>query len=315
MAKKVKPYENNSRSRTLPNQSTNKNNNSNKNKTSTNKKKDLEKTSKFKFDDDFLDIQKSLDTSFLEGRRNDKKRDKVLKEKQAKARELEFLKSFFFLLSFLCVMVLIALILWNQTHMKKTEKIDSEIVEEEVQEIDDNYLFIGDSRIGSLPMDQFSYPYVILSEDGMTTESIVNDFYQKIYIYNPSAVLIEVGLEDLANESRIEDIKERYSTILKMIQENRPNASVYVLSLCPINPNKIDEDNRYYNMNNATIMGLNKELKDLAKTYHYTYVDLYSSLSRDNLLKDIYSRDGISLNKEGYKVVWSIINKKIEEKK
>ena len=35
----------------------------------------------------------------------------------------------------------------------------------------------------------------------------------------------------------------------------------------------------------------------------------------NNLLKDNYSDDGVSLNEEGYKVVWKAINKKIEEKK
>ena len=317
MTKKVKPYENSNRSRTLPNQSsTKKSSNSSKMKTTTSKKKDLEKTSRFKFEEDFLNDIKPLDNSFLEGRKNHKKeRDVVLKEKQAKARSLEFLKSVFFLLSFLCVMLLIVLILWNQTHMVKDNKTDDVAVEEEVEVIDDNYLFIGDSHIGNLSMSQFSYPYVVISDEGMTTDSIMNDFHQKIYIYNPSVIVLEVGLEDLANEVRIEDIKEKYSAILKMIQDNRPNASVYVLSLCPINPNKIDEDSRYFNMNNATIIGLNKELKDLSEKYHYSYVDLYASLNKDNLLKDNYSDDGVSLNEEGYKVVWKAINKKIEEKK
>jgi len=315
MPKKIRPYSDINRNRTLPNSSLKKNTNNKKN-TTKEKPKNLENTTRIKID---KERNIDLDNSFLEVRLKDqnarkKEKENLLRKKETIYRQLEVLKIMFFTLSFLCIIVLVILLIMNSNrHLKpkdvKTEEKDTPVVE---KVIDDNYLFVGDIHTVNLPIEE-KYPSVRMAEDHMTTEVLLNDLENKVYIYNPSVVFIELGLEDLAMGLRIEDVINHYQMIVQNIQENRPNATIYIESLYPVYKDKIDSNSPYKDINNATIKKLNQELKNLSSQYKVHYIDLFSKLIMNDQLSEKYTVDGITLNEDGYSVVWKNILKIIKE--
>ncbi len=320
MAKK--PYGDINRNRTLPNNYSKKNQYAKKNYQK-DKYKNFDNTTRIKIEKE-KEKEHNLDHSFLEGRsqeksnRSKKEKEKILMEKESKFKQLVLLKSLFFTMSFFCIALLLVLVVWNHFNQKpvKEEVVEEEIVEEEIA-IDSNYLFIGDfhtvhMNFGDLSM---SYPFVVKGEEALTTDSLYHNLNQSVYIYNPSVIFMEVGLEDLGNGERVEDIVSRYKIIIKEIQENRPNAHIYVESIYPIYPDKIPDSNKYKSINNATIKKINQELKTMASDLKVKYVDLYSVLLEKNQLKKDYTEDGVSLNADGYKKIWSVLRDIVEEEK
>lgn len=320
MAKK--PYGDINRNRTLPNNSSKKNQYAKKNYQK-DKYKNFDNTTRIKIEKE-KEKEFNLDHSFLEGRskekgnRSRKEKEKILMEKESKFKQLVLLKSLFFTMSFFCIALLLVLVVWNHFNQKpeKEEVVEEEVVEEKV-ELDSNYLFIGDFHTVHMNFEDLSmsYPFVVKGEETLTTDSLYHNLNQSVYIYNPSVIFMEVGLEDLGNDERVEDIVSRYKIIIKEIQENRPNAHIYVESIYPIFSEKISDSNKYKAINNATIKKTNQELKTMSSDLKVKYVDLYSALLEKNHLKKDYTEDGVSLNADGYKKIWSVLRDIVEEEK
>jgi lysophospholipase L1-like esterase len=61
-------------------------------------------------------------------------------------------------------------------------------------------------------------------------------------------------------------------------------------------------------------MTLNEQLKDLAKTFPFQYIDLFSSfLDGNNELDAQYTTDGLHLNGQGYLIWKGIIEKQVND--
>ena len=99
---------------------------------------------------------------------------------------------------------------------------------------------------------------------------------------------------------------------LRGIQNNRSLANIYVESLYPINDSK---DNFDSNLSIELIKKANTEIKSMCKSLDVDYIDMYSELSVEDKLKDDYTEDGINLNEDGYKKVFKVINRYIEDEK
>lgn len=314
MAKKL--YGDINKNRSLPRNYYKKNRNYKKNPPKE-KNNNLENTTKINIE---KEKTQNLDHSFLEGRvqnksnRSKKEKEKILMEKESNYKNLVLLKILFFTLSFLCIFLLVVLMIWNHFNENPVEKEESTPVEDRI--IDTNYVFVGDTHTVHMDIEEFSmnYPYVVKADDALTTDSVYHDLNHLIYVYNPSVVIMEVGLEDLVNGERVEDIVSRYKIIVNEIQENRPNAHIYVESLYPVNSDKMG-DSRYKSVNNATIKKLNQELKVMTTDLKIGYIDVYNSLIDKNQLKKSYTDDGVSLNNDGYKVVWKVLKEVIDKEK
>ena len=53
----------------------------------------------------------------------------------------------------------------------------------------------------------------------------------------------------------------------------------------------------------------------MCKSLNVTYIDMYKELSENDLLKEDYTDDGIKLNSNGYKKVFKVINRYIENER
>lgn len=283
-------------------------------KTKTDKK--LEDTTRIRVTEDRINDAESLDISFVDGNNKKTNKEKILKEKKDHSFLYGILKT---MVLFLIVAVLFVFafmyardnnLLENVFHIKPQIKV--KVKEKEVKSMDYNYLFIGDYHTCGLEFDEFYKPYVNICNDEYTTDDILDDLRDYVYVYNPTDVFIELGNNDLSDENSISDMVNNLKRIVRGIQNNRSLATIYVESLYPIN-DSIDEFNGDISI--ESIKTANSEIKSMCKSLDVNYIDMYSELSLNDLLKEDYTIDGIKLNSDGYKKVFKIINRYIEDER
>ena len=283
---------------------------------SKNTKKVVEDTTRIRITEDRINDADSIDVSFIDGNKNKINKEKILKEKKDHSFLYGILKT---LVLFLIVAVLFVFafmyardnnLLENVFHIKPQVKVKVE--EKEVKTMDYNYVFIGDYHTEGLEFDNFYKPYVKVSNDSYTTIDILDDLKDHIYVYNPTHVFIELGSNDLVDENSISELVNNLKRIVRGIQNNRSLATIYVESLYPVN-DTVDDFNSDISI--ELIKKANIEIKSMCKDLDINYIDMYEELVEDDLLKKEYTDDGIKLNSDGYKKVFKVINRYIENER
>lgn len=176
----------------------------------------------------------------------------------------------------------------RKSHFETLPKSESDIV------------FLGDSLTNACEWHEF-FKNVRLKNRGIsgdTTNGVLNRI-DEVIDSKPQKIFIMIGINDLNQGVKVEDVFNNYRMILKLFQEKAPQAEVFVQSLLPLNNGKFSN-----NGVNHKIIELNAKLKDLAQEFSFHYIDLYSSfLDSNNQLDARYTLDGIHLNGQGY-LVW-----------
>ena len=278
--------------------------------------KKLEDTTRIRITEDRINDAESIDVSFVEGNKDKVNKEKLLKEKKDHSFLYGIIKT---LVLFLIVAVLFVFafmyardnnLLENVFHIKPQIKVKVE--EKEVKTMDYNYVFIGDYHTEGMEFNDFYKPYVKVSSDLYTTSDILDDLKENIYVYNPTDVFIELGSNELNDETSISEVVNNIKKIVRGIQNNRSLANIYVESIYPIN-DKIDGFDS--DLSIEYIKKANKEIEAICKELKVDYIDMYKELSEDDLLKEDYTDDGIKLNSDGYKKVFKVINRYIENER
>ena len=279
-------------------------------------KKVTEDTTRIRVGEDRINDADSIDVSFVDGNQNKINKEKILKEKKDHSFLYGIIKT---LVLFLVVAVLFVFafmyardnnLLENVFHIKPQIKV--KVKEKEVKTMDYNYLFIGDYHTDGLEFDDFYKPYVKVSDNDYTTSLILDDLRSYIYVYNPTHVFIELGSNDLVDENSISEMVNNLKRIVRGIQNNRSMATIYVESLYPVN-DKIEGFNSDISL--ELIKKANIEIESMCKSLNVLYIDMYNELSEEDLLKEDYTNDGVKLNEDGYKKVYKVINRYIEDER
>ena len=297
-----------------------------KSSTKTTKKIEEEKenTTRIRIDQERLDEADSLDTSFLEGRfnkrvkNNPKAKESLLKEKKDYSKIWKITK--IIVIGIILLVGIWALVISILNHKPKEKKVKPPVEEETIKKeestkeevIDENYLFVGDFNTEKLVFDEDFDNYVIEAEEKMTTADLLNDLKNKVYIYNPSAVFIQLGINDLNEGSSTDEIIENLKDIISEISENRPNAKIYLESIYPINREVDDYDDEIIDVDTEDILEVNKEIKALAKNNNITYLDMFDILSEEDELNSDYTDNGVYINENGYKQILKKIRSVID---
>ena len=191
-----------------------------------------------------------------------------------------------------------------------------EIIKEvEKPVIDENIVFVGDSITDFYDLEKY-YPdelnLVNSGINGNRTDDILDDMKNRIYIYNPSKVILLIGTNDISFNKSKDEIVENIKTIVKQIKKNRPYCKMYIESIYPINntDNKKIDHFMVKNRTNSFIKKINSDLKEYAEKNDITYIDMYSDLIDEEGNLDIdYTKEGLHLSDEGYKVVTKKLKK------
>lgn len=286
----------------------------------------VEFTTRIRIDRDRLNDTGTLDTSFLEKKKENINKRKILVEEEKMRQEEErlrkkkakmsFIKNLIFII--ICFAVLAyGYFVINKYADKKCpkEKVKTKTDTVEVEKIvlDENYLFLGDFLTEDYDIDdEFKDMFVVKStkEDGKIAD-FLNDMKNLVYKYNPSKIFIEVGLNDILDDEDEKEIVSKIEKIIDNIKENRSYCEIYLEAIYPVNN---DKGRKLLENANEKSKKVNEELVKLAEDKEITYIDMFSLLAdEDDLLKEDYTDDGKGLNDEGYKIVTEELKKYIGE--
>lgn len=177
-----------------------------------------------------------------------------------------------------------------------------------------NYLFLGDSITDYYDLDKYYEGYKVVNSgiSGNQTSDILDDLQKRVYVYNPSAIFLLIGTNDLEHDVSNEDIVKNIKKIIKNLNENLPNSKVYLESIYPINNEKNLKINHSCvdKRKNEDIISINSELKKYCNNKNCTYLDIYSLLEdKDGNLKLEYTKEGLHISDEGYEVITKELKK------
>ncbi len=229
-----------------------------------------------------------------------------------------------------CIIVILALFTFvglfranfiKKVKVKQDSKAQKQIINNHINFDKENYVFLGDSITDFYDLEKFyvDLPVVNSGISGDQTISILDHMEERVYRYNPTKVFLLIGTNDIAyTKLTNEEIVNNIIKICNLIHKNRKNTEIYVESIYPVNKNtnndKIDLGMVTIRENNR-IKKINKLLKEKVNKNNYNYIDLYTKLCDDegNLKLD-YTKDGLHISEEGYKLITKEIKKIIYNK-
>ena len=188
--------------------------------------------------------------------------------------------------------------------------------------INKNYVFLGDSITDFYDLDKYfgiKKPIVNSGINGNRTEDILKNMDERVYRYNPSDVIILIGINNfLYEDSSIGYVTKEIKKIVKEIKNYNPNCNIYIQSIYPTNnkwknePKKGVPDEKILK---EKIVKTNKNIKIYCEKNGYTYINVYDKLKDKNgYLDNKYTNDGLHPNSNGYKKITKILKKSIFNK-
>ena len=239
-------------------------------------------------------------------------------EKQSQKKKVLLKFSLLFLILVIIISILLVIYNNHQKELEREEKIRQEEVEKKKKELErktENIVFFGDSITDFYDLNKYYKGYYVVNSGiaGDKTKDLLEQIDKRVYIYNPTKVFILIGTNDIAfTDLSNDEIANNIEKIIKKIQENRPKAKIYVESIYPVNntdDKKVNKD-IVKNRSNKRIKEINSILKEKCKYLNVKYINMYAKLTDEegNLNID-YTKEGLHLNDNGYKVV----TKKIKE--
>lgn len=182
------------------------------------------------------------------------------------------------------------------------------IVEKKVEVINPNYVFLGDSITDFYDLKKYYSDMSIVNSgiNGNLTEDILDDLENRVYKYNPSKVILLVGINDLLYANHDDEISKNIGKIASNIHKKLPNCEIFIQSIYPMNKDW------YVYASKEEIKRVNNEIKKICKKNKFKYLDVYSVLIDDNYQFDKkYTDDGLHPNEEGYKIITKYIKEEI----
>ena len=270
-----------------------------------------------------LDSTRNLDVSFVEGIGKKKaleEKTEILDVYEINRANEEFKESLdlnnrlslcsYLLLFFLIISLsLVIFIIYHYISFDhtKTKVIEKNIVKE-VEVVDSNYVFLGDSITEYYDLDEYypDIPVVNSGYAGYATNDIIDNLNEYVYQYNPSKVFVLIGTNDIEEDGTVDGIVSNIEVIIDGIKKNRPYCKIYLQSIYPVD--------KAGKRDNKTISKINAKLEELSLEKDIVYIDVYSQLvDDDDILKSEYTTDGLHISDAGYKKITSILKKYIEE--
>lgn len=188
----------------------------------------------------------------------------------------------------------------NDKEAIKTKKklIDMKIDKNE------NIVLFGDSITEIYPIDEIygDLPIVKSGVSGYKTTNLLEKMNQMLYQYNPTKVILLIGINDVLyddSEKTQNETIQNIQEIVKEIQKYRPKSKIYIESIYPVNKSK---DKLFdFNIDNDTIRKMNKRIKEYCKEEKITYINLYDELTdKEGNFDERYTYDGLHPSTLGY---------------
>ncbi|MFI0492229.1 SGNH/GDSL hydrolase family protein [Flavobacterium sp.] len=174
-------------------------------------------------------------------------------------------------------------------------------------------VFMGDSitEFWSIRNPEFfsGKPYINRGISGQTSPQILLRFRADVIDLNPSAVLLLVGINDIAGNTGPSTLEMITNNIFSMVELAQANHIKVIL--CSVLP----ATNFFWKPDSCPaekIIMLNTMIQKYADANGIQYIDYYSALVDEQKgLKVDYSNDGAHPNKAGYEIMNPLVEKAI----
>ena len=194
----------------------------------------------------------------------------------------------------------------------------------EINEIvNKNYVFLGDSITDFYDFDNYfdnKYSIVNSGMNGNRVDDILKNMNDRVYRYNPSDVVILIGINDiLYKNSSTDEVTKKIEKLTKQIKKHNPYCNIYIQSIYPTNDKWKKEHNDSVpdeSILKEKILKINKNIKKYCKENKITYINVHDSLvNKDGYLDNKYTNDGLHPNEKGYEIITKIIKKEVFKEK
>lgn len=163
-------------------------------------------------------------------------------------------------------------------------------------------VFAGDSHIAQCEWHEWlgdDPPVLNRGIIGDGVEGLLTRLDSDVLRFQPSRIIVCIGVNDLFFGKKTEDIAPRYRELVQKIRSGAPQAELLLVSVLPVN-NRV----RDTGLDNARVKALNEAIRKIAGEWALPYLDLYSELAdADDELAAKFTADGVHLNGTGY-AVW-----------
>lgn len=161
-------------------------------------------------------------------------------------------------------------------------------------------VFVGDSITEFFPLKKYLGREQALINRGIAgTDTVWLQAHldEQVLALEPSKIFLMLGVNDIGRGYPNQDIVSRLSEIVARIRQDNCFASIYLLSLLPVNESPSYQGTVKVR-NNQTIQALNADLSVLTGV---EYIDLYPTLlDESGQLAESYTSDGLHLTMTGY---------------
>jgi len=167
--------------------------------------------------------------------------------------------------------------------------------------VENKIIFLGNS------ITQFGNWRKLLKDSSVINRGIAGDItfgvlgrLDEVIARKPAKLFIKIGINDISKNIPDEIIVENILIMVRKVKMNLPHLQVFVQSILPTNDAAKEEYPDAVNKNDH-VVNVNSQLMQHAKSFGYTYVDLYSVFTdKEGKLDARYAVDGLHLNDSGY---------------
>lgn len=108
----------------------------------------------------------------------------------------------------------------------------------------------------------------------------------------------------------LKDFESKYKLLVDTISSQNPSATIFLQSILPVNPD-LELGARYIDCLDK-IKEANVIIKNIATNRKFIYVDLYNAYQNNGSLPRIFTRDGIHLKPDAYRIWATTIKQYVE---
>lgn len=156
-----------------------------------------------------------------------------------------------------------------------------------------DYVILGDSRAVGFSFYEFLEESRVLAEAGNTIQ-VVPERLEQIALLNPHSIFLCYGINDVSIGfyPTPEIYAEEMDKTVQLLQENFPNADIYINSIFPAKDPAFEQAEKW-----REIPDYNVAVKAMSEEKGYHYIDNTSVYEEHN---DLYDIDGIHFQREFY---------------
>jgi len=199
-------------------------------------------------------------------------------------------------------------------NIKRYAESNKKLLEDDNMKID--VVFIGNSItqgwVSNSPDFFTDNSYVGRGIGGQTTPQFLARFREDVINLKPKAVVINGGINDIAENTGPYNIDFTFGNIMSMAELAKANnIKVILTSVLPAShiPWKDSITNTP-----EKVIALNEKIKDYATTNNIPYVDYFSQLANpENGMIAEYTRDGVHVTGKGYAIMEKMIKDTLDD--